>query len=130
MKRAQRHTVGSVRLDKRRKTWNYLWYENGQRRSKLIGTKQEYPTKGAAWSAAESRRNTVEGQRKVDHGLTLRAVVAHYREENAEACRHPTCLPGLAEQPYSSHLGWLLTAGGTGASGGAVAGNSGAGAQE
>ena len=24
MKRAQRYTVGSVRLDKRRKTWNYL----------------------------------------------------------------------------------------------------------
>ena len=81
MKRAQRHTVGSVRLDKRRKTWNYLWYQNGQRRSKLIGTKQEYPTKGAAWSAAESLRNTIEGQRKADHGLTVRAVVAHYREE-------------------------------------------------
>src|ERR1700739_232780 len=81
MKRAQRHTVGSVRLDKRRKTWNYLWYQNGQRRSKLIGTKQEYPTKGAAWSAAESLRNTIAGQRKADHGLTVRAVVAHYREE-------------------------------------------------
>jgi integrase len=81
MKRAQRHTVGSVRLDKRRKTWNYLWYQNGKRRSKLIGTKQEYPTKGAAWSAAESLRNTIEGQRKADHGLTVRAVVAHYREE-------------------------------------------------
>jgi integrase len=81
MKRAQRHTVGSVRLDKRRKTWNYLWYQNGKRRSKLIGTKQEYPTKGAAWSAAESLRNTIEGQRKADRGLTVRAVVAHYREE-------------------------------------------------
>ena len=81
MKRAQRHTVGSVRLDKRRKTWNYLWYENGKRRSKLIGTKQEYPTKGSAWSAAELPMNTIERQQKVDHGLTVRAVVAHYREE-------------------------------------------------
>jgi integrase len=81
MKRAQRHAVGSVRFDKRRKTWNYLWYQNGKRRSKLIGTKQECPTKGAAWSAAESLRNTIEGQRKADHGLTVRAVVAHYREE-------------------------------------------------
>src|SRR5919108_3540608 len=26
MKRAQRHAIGSVRFDKRRKTWNYLWY--------------------------------------------------------------------------------------------------------
>ena len=81
MKRAQRHTVGSVRWDKRRKTWNYLWYQNGKRRSKLIGTKQEYPTKGAAWSVAESLVNTIEGQRKVDHSLTVRAVVDRYREE-------------------------------------------------
>ena len=53
MKRAQRHTIGCVRFDKRRKTWNYLWYEHGQRRSKVIGTKQEYPTKASAWNVAE-----------------------------------------------------------------------------
>jgi len=81
MRRAQRHAVGSVRLDKRRKTWNYLWYENGKRRSKLIGTKREYPTKGAAWSAAESLMSIMERQQKVGHGLTVRAVVDRYREE-------------------------------------------------
>ena len=53
MKRVQRYARGSVRFDRRRKTWNYLWYEAGKRRSKRIGTKQEYPTKAAAWSAAE-----------------------------------------------------------------------------
>jgi hypothetical protein len=31
--RAPRHKFGSVRFDKRRKTWNYLWYEDGKRRS-------------------------------------------------------------------------------------------------
>lgn len=81
MKRAQRHAIGSVRFDKRRKTWNYLWYENGKRRSKLIGTKQEYSSKGAAWSAAESLMSKIETQQKAGHGLTVRAVVANYREE-------------------------------------------------
>jgi integrase len=52
VKRA-RHQRGSVVFDKRRKTWNFLTSENGKRRSKLIGTKQEYPTKSAAWKAAE-----------------------------------------------------------------------------
>src|SRR5271169_2656417 len=51
--RTQRHTVGCVRFDKRRGTWNYLFYDHGKRRSKRIGTKREYPTKGAAWIAAE-----------------------------------------------------------------------------
>lgn len=56
MIRAQRHTTGSVRFDRRRRTWNYLWYEAGKRRSKLIGTKQEYPNKAAAWKAVESMK--------------------------------------------------------------------------
>jgi integrase len=54
--RAQRHTRGSVRFDRRRRTWNYLWYEGTKRRSKRIGTKQEYPTKAAAWKALESMK--------------------------------------------------------------------------
>jgi hypothetical protein len=54
MKRVQRHTTGSVRYDKRRKTWNYLWYDGTTRRSKRIGTKQEYQTKAAARKAIES----------------------------------------------------------------------------
>ncbi len=56
MLRAQRHTHGSVRFDRRRKTWNYLWYETRKRRSRLIGTKQDYPTKAAAWRAVESMK--------------------------------------------------------------------------
>src|SRR5258708_4853931 len=56
MLRAQRHTRGSVRFDRRRRTWNYLWYEAGKRRSRLIGTKQDYPTKAAAWRAVESMK--------------------------------------------------------------------------
>ena len=48
MKRAARHKTGSVVFDKRRKTWNFLWWQEGKRRSKLIGTRKEFRTKGAA----------------------------------------------------------------------------------
>src|SRR6266480_4309565 len=43
MKRAARFKTGSVVFDKRRKTWNFLRWENGKRRSKLIGTLSQYP---------------------------------------------------------------------------------------
>jgi len=52
--RTQRHTVGCVRFDKRRGTWNYLFYDRGKRRSQRIGTKKEFPTKAAAWKAVTS----------------------------------------------------------------------------
>ena len=78
--RVQRHASGSVRYDKRRKTWNYLWYDGPTRRSKRIGTKQEFPTKAAAWKEVES----LEIQAKPpdgDKGDTVRSVVARYEAE-------------------------------------------------
>ena len=58
MKRA-RHKQGSVVCDKRRRVWNYLFCENGVRRTRLIGSLRDFPTKAAAWQAAESFRQTV-----------------------------------------------------------------------
>lgn len=81
MKRAQRHVVGCVRFDKRRGTWNYLWYENDKRRSKVIGTKQQFPTKGSAWRAAEHLANKEKSKPEVQNILTVRKVVTGYREE-------------------------------------------------
>ena len=78
--RVQRHASGSVRYDKRRKTWNYLWYDGPTRRSKRIGTKQEFPTKAAAWKEVES----LEIQAKPpdgDKGDTVRSLVARYEAE-------------------------------------------------
>ena len=78
--RAQRHASGSVRYDKRRKTWNYLWYDGPTRRSKRIGTKQEFPTKAAAWKEVES----LEIQAKPpdgDKGDTVRSVITRYEAE-------------------------------------------------
>src|SRR5271157_1686021 len=70
--RAQRHAVGSVRYDKRRGTWNYLWYDGPTRRSRRLGTKQELPTKAAAWK--EVGRLDV-GRRKTQNGETVRSVM-------------------------------------------------------
>ena len=78
--RVQRHSSGSVRYDKRRKTWNYLWYDGPIRRSKRIGTKQEFPTKAAAWKEVES----LEIQAKPpdgDKGDTVRSVITRYEAE-------------------------------------------------
>jgi integrase len=79
--RVQRHTSGSVRFDKRRKTWNYLWYESGKRRSKLIGTKQEFPTKAAAWNAVETIRASVKQPTREGNGPTVQTLVEQYRAE-------------------------------------------------
>jgi hypothetical protein len=78
--RAQRHKTGSVRFDKRRKTWNYLWYDGPIRRSKRIGTKQEFPTKAAAWEAVD-RLECHEKPEPQLTGETVRTVAARYEQE-------------------------------------------------
>src|SRR6185437_13049275 len=85
--RVQRHTTGSVRYDKRRKTWNYLWYEGPIRRSKRIGTKQEFPTKAAAWKEIE--RLEIQPQPKTQIGETVRSVIERYQAERMPT-RHTT----------------------------------------
>ncbi len=76
--RVQRHTNGSVRYDKRRKTWNYLWYDGAARRSKLIGTKQDFPTKAAAWKEVD---HLAIQQSNEQDGDTVRTVSARYEAE-------------------------------------------------
>ena len=78
--RAQRHTTGSVRYDKRRKTWNYLWYDGETRRSKRIGTKQEFPTKAAAWIEVERLKPTAKQETKAN-APTVQTLTKQYRTE-------------------------------------------------
>ena len=85
--RVQRHTNGSVRYDKRRKTWNYLWYDGPIRRSKRIGTKQEFPTKAAAWKEVE--RLEIHQPSKPRIGDTVRTVIERYEDERMPS-RHTT----------------------------------------
>jgi integrase len=82
MKRAARHKTGSVVFDKRRKTWNFLWWEDGKRRSKLIGTASQYRTKSSAWDAAQVIRNSPHKQINVgSSGPTVNTLVQLYRVE-------------------------------------------------
>jgi integrase len=71
-------------LDKRIKTWNFYWWENGKRHSKKIGSQSQYPTKSAAWAAAKPLRDAVE-QHQPDYissrTATVSALVEQYRGE-------------------------------------------------
>jgi integrase len=107
--RVQRHKNGSVRYDKRRKTWNYLWYDGPVRRSKRIGTKQELPTKAAAWNEVE--RLEIQPT-KSQIGDTVRTVIERYKAERMPT-RHTTArvyscflrnhiLPKWGEEPIQA----------------------------
>jgi integrase len=80
--RTQRHTTGSVRYDKRRKTWNYLFYDGPVRRSKRIGTKQDFPSKAAAWKAVDDLEIQ---QAKPQSGDTVQSVIVRYEAERMPA---------------------------------------------
>jgi len=77
-----RNRSGSVVLDKRIKTWNFFFWENGKRRSKKIGTMSQYPTKASAWRAAKSLRHSLENEVKVSSAApTVSTLVEQYRAE-------------------------------------------------
>ena len=95
MKRVARNKTGCIVFDKRRKTWNFLWWEDGKRHSKLVGTRKEFRTKGAAQRAAQSLVSEVLGQMQerqeqaIDHACTVQALAARYEEERLPS-RHST----------------------------------------
>lgn len=78
-----RQRQGSVVLDKRSKTWNFFYWENGKRHSRKIGRTGQFPTKAAAWRAAKSLRDAVENRMRA--GLisapTVQGLVDQYRVE-------------------------------------------------
>jgi len=82
MKRAARHKTGSVVFDRRRKTWNFLWWEDGKRRSKSIGAVGQHPTKASAWRAVEAyQESLVKEVNVINNGTTVNTLVQHYRAE-------------------------------------------------
>jgi integrase len=89
MKRAARFQTGSVVFDKRRKTWNFLQWQGGKRRSRLIGTFQQFPTKGAAQRAAQGLRplETQTINLKGADQSTVKALAARYQQERLPARR-------------------------------------------
>ena len=82
MKRAARHKTGSVVFDKRRKTWNFLWWEAGKRKSRGIGSARDFPTKASAWQAAEAFRDAMGHRVELNHNsATVSMLVEQYRAE-------------------------------------------------
>jgi integrase len=80
-----RNRSGSIGLDTRIKTWHFVYWENGKRRSKKIGTVGQYPTKASAWRAAKPLRDAVENQTQVNPSTskapTVNTLVEQYRVE-------------------------------------------------
>lgn len=81
MKRAARFKTGSVVFDRRRRTWNFLRYENGKRRTTVIGAKQQFRTKSAAWNAVASLPKTMKAPTSPHPGATVGAIAARYESE-------------------------------------------------
>jgi len=82
MKRARKQT-GSVVLDKRIGAWNFFWWSEGKRRSKVIGSIRDYPTRSSALRAAQALKQEVYNQVKSsNHNVpTVRTLVTQYRAE-------------------------------------------------
>ncbi len=98
MKRAARVNQGSVVFNKRFGTWNFLWCENGHRRSKVIGTIREFPTKASAWRAAEPLRKLLtQSESGSGPRVTVRVLVEQYRAEKMPRRR-------MTQQGYNTWL--------------------------
>src|ERR1700721_3246325 len=76
--RRVRHNTGSVLFDKGRGTWRLLQWVDGRRRSQTLGTKQELPTKAAAWKVANA---LMPKKPKHATGFTVSSLVEIYRAE-------------------------------------------------
>jgi integrase len=75
-----RKPKGSIVHNKTRGTWNFLWVEDGKRKSRKLGTLAELPTRIDAVQKAETvRRNLrLTAERSI---LTVRQLVERFREE-------------------------------------------------
>jgi integrase len=61
-------------------TWNFLWVEDGRRRSRLIGTLTEYKSREAASLAAEALREALNEPQSVSLPI-IRSLVKEFRRE-------------------------------------------------
>jgi integrase len=78
--KAARVKRGSVVWNRKFKTWNFLWIQDGRRRSKVIGTLRDFPTKEGATRAAEALRHALDHPR--DGSVpTVHFLVSEFRRE-------------------------------------------------
>jgi integrase len=82
MRKRVRQQFGSVVFDKRSSTWHFIWWENGKRRSKRIGSRREFHTKASAWKAAQPFVTAMQCQAASDtRAITVNSLTAFYRAE-------------------------------------------------
>lgn len=89
---SSRVRTGSVVQDKRDKVWRFFWWEDGKRRSKVLG---RFPTKAAAWKAAKPLRDDLETPTKTQDNPgvpTVSTLVEQYRTEKMP--QHPSTQRG------------------------------------
>lgn len=83
MKKRVRQQFGSVVFDKRSKTWHFIWWDNGTRRSKRIGLRREFHTKASAWKAAQPFVSAMESRTRgvSNNAANLLTLIEQYRKE-------------------------------------------------
>ena len=95
MKRAARHKTGSVVFDKRRKTWNFLWWEDGKTALQADWHAERVPNQGCRSAKrsvfpADVSGNLSESPKLVESETpTVRALAARYERERLPS-RHST----------------------------------------
>jgi hypothetical protein len=75
-----RKPKGSVVFNKARTTWNFLWLEQGKRRSRRLGTLIELPTRADALRKADTVRRDLRLQQERAI-VTLTHLIDQYRAE-------------------------------------------------
>ena len=87
MRRESKSTTGSVVKDRRSQTWQFFWWADGRRHSKTLG---RFPTKTAAWNAAQQFRVQPPQPKPQPSSVpTVAALVEQYKAEKMPT-RHDT----------------------------------------
>jgi hypothetical protein len=80
--------TGSVVRDKRDKVWRFYFWENGKRKSRLLG---RLPTKAAAWEASKPLRDRLEAKpQNTPIVPTVSTLVEDYKAEKMPDRKTPT----------------------------------------
>ena len=91
-----RYQYGDLRIRKRNKgpdVWQFRYFENGKRKSVLVGTVEKLPTKADAVRAIEHRRIelNLENPQREFHSITVGGLIDRFMEEYApKRCRENT----------------------------------------
>jgi hypothetical protein len=78
MRRESKSTTGSVVKDRRSQIWQFFWWADGRRHSKTLG---RFPTKTAAWNAAQAFRAQPPQPQPYNAVPNVAALVEQYRAE-------------------------------------------------